>query len=506
MRGTMHIEIRVPGRVRRGHVALARRLESLPASVSLHALPAVELAAARHLMKLENGLLRAAVDAHLPVDRLPADLSIVSGRTVAAGASVVVNLGADLDGDWHVTFDGQAGEQAMVASLARGRLPLVEIRDRTGALAVAGRPGTEQPNVLVTAYADVLVGLGTLLLAALGGRRLSSPAPDLDASDERVALPPGRLHPRSLPVTLARTTAGFLARRVYTTLYRTPHWRVGWRFIEPGQPDVLDLLAHPASGWRDLPDDGHHFYADPFPVVRGDETWLFVEDFDHRVGKGVISVVGFDDQGPVGTPTPVLRHDAHLSFPFVLEHDGEMWMIPETSGAGTVELYRARSFPHRWEREAVLLTGLEASDATVMRHGDRWLMLATVRSGGSFSDTLHAWSADRLTGPWLPHRLDPLLVDIASARPAGRVVARDGRLLRPVQDNRTGYGAALLLTEITRLDDDGFEQTVLASLGTSALWPGRRIHTLNRAGRLEVIDGSAMSARFSRRPRKPGLP
>ena len=130
-------------------------------------------------------------------------------------------------------------------------------------------------------------------------------------------------------------------------------------------------------------------------------------------------------------------------------------------------------------------------------------MLATVRQGGSFSDTLTAWSAERLMGPWTPHPQGPLLVDIASARPGGRVVKRDGRLLRPVQDNRTGYGASMLLTEITRLDDAGFEQRVLADLGPSPQWPGRRLHTLNRAGRLEVVDGSAMSPKF-RRPRQQG--
>ena len=89
----------------------------------------------------------------------------------------------------------------------------------------------------------------------------------------------------------------------------------------------------------------------------------------------------------------------HLSYPFVLEHEGEVWMVPETSAAGTIELYRAEAFPHRWTREAVLVEGVEASDATLVQHDGRWWMLATVRHGGSFSDTLTAWSAERLTGP-----------------------------------------------------------------------------------------------------------
>jgi len=462
------VELRVPTPVRAPHLALAERLEDLPAAVAL-----------------------------VPVDAPGTSTTSTSTATSSAGRVVVDLTDRPVTG-WHPTYDGRSGDAALRASLARGRFPLVEVRDFSGAVVAAGRPGSEQPGSVATAYADVLAGVGTLLLSALAGRPPAAPVPDPvtdPPAGAAVAAAAGQPAPRPLPLTLARRAAGAVARRGYRALYRTPHWRVGWRLLAPGEPDVLDTLEHPEGGWHDLPDDGHHFYADPFPFVHGDETWLFVEDFDHRVGRGVISAVGFDGDGPVGTPSPVLRHDVHLSYPFVLEHGGETWMIPETSAAGRIELHRARSFPHRWERETVLVDGVEASDATVLTHAGRWWMLATVRHGGSCSDTLQAWSATALTGPWTPHPHGPLLVDIAGARPAGRVVVRDGRLLRPVQDNRTGYGAALLVTEVTRLDGDGFDQRVVGGLTASARWPGRRLHTLNRAGPLEVIDGSAMSPR-----------
>jgi hypothetical protein len=123
--------------------------------------------------------------------------------------------------------------------------------------------------------------------------------------------------------------------------------------------------------------------------------------------------------------------------------------------------------------------------------------MATVRDGGgSHSDALHLWSAPCLCGRWIPHRKNPVLIDIGTARPAGRVVERNGRLIRPVQDCRRGYGASLALAEITRLDAECFEQSIIASLEPGKNWPGRRLHTLNRAGRLECIDGSAISFRL----------
>ena len=125
-------------------------------------------------------------------------------------------------------------------------------------------------------------------------------------------------------------------------------------------------------------------------------------------------------------------------------------------------------------------------------------MFATVRDdGGAYSDALYIWSSHDLLGPWQPHRQNPLVVDIATARPAGHIVRRGGKLIRPFQDCHEGYGAALGLAEITQLDDEGFAQRVETMLRPGPFWPGRRLHTLNRSGRLECIDGSASSRRFS---------
>jgi hypothetical protein len=245
-----------------------------------------------------------------------------------------------------------------------------------------------------------------------------------------------------------------------------------------------------------LPDNGKRFYSDPFPVEKDGRLFVFVEDFEHRLDRAVISVVEFDARGPLGTPRPVLDTGSHLSYPFVFEHAGEMWMVPESCTAGTVDLYRAERFPDGWVKQATLVPGVVASDPTLFEHQGRWWMFATVRDGGCYSDALYLWSAPDLLGPWAPHRHNPVLVDLATARPGGRVVRRGNKLIRPFQDCRKGYGRALGLAEIIRLDDDGFEQRVETIIRPGPLWPGRRLHTLNRAGLLECIDGSAVSRKF----------
>jgi hypothetical protein len=172
-------------------------------------------------------------------------------------------------------------------------------------------------------------------------------------------------------------------------------------------------------------------------------------------------------------------------------------MVPESGTARTIDLYRATDFPGRWIKEATLVSDVTASDATLLEINGAWWMLATVQDGGgAYSDALHIWSASTLLGPWLPHKRNPVMIDIASARPAGRIISRHGKLIRPVQDCRQGYGSALGLAEITRLDAERYEQRVDTILRPGPLWPGKRLHTLNRAGSLECIDGSARARRF----------
>jgi hypothetical protein len=123
-------------------------------------------------------------------------------------------------------------------------------------------------------------------------------------------------------------------------------------------------------------------------------------------------------------------------------------------------------------------------------------MFAAVRDGaGSWSDTLSLFSAAKLQGPWQPHPANPILIDKASARPAGAVVLRDGKMWRPVQDCSRGYGTGIGIAEVTRLDETGYSQLVHCMMHSDPSWPGQRFHTLNRAGAFEFIDGSAYSPR-----------
>ncbi len=204
------------------------------------------------------------------------------------------------------------------------------------------------------------------------------------------------------------------------------------------------------------------FWADPFVWSRDERFFVFVEELPYAAGRGRISVLELDTQlRPAGPALPVLEEPHHLSYPFLFEHAGELYMLPEMQQAGRVDLYRCIEFPGRWERVKTLINGQRIADATLIEHDGRWWMFcAAKRRGRRINETLLAFHAPSpLSERWTPHPGNPLVEDFSRARPAGRILVDDaGRLLRPAQDCVRRYGHGLCLNEILTLSPDGYAE------------------------------------------------
>ena len=96
---------------------------------------------------------------------------------------------------------------------------------------------------------------------------------------------------------------------------------------------------------------------------------MFCEEFPYATGKGVISVFALDEAGNPGPTRVVLERPYHLSYPVVFRHEGQIFMMPESSANRTLEIYRAEHFPFRWTLDRVVLSDIELADATRLRMG-----------------------------------------------------------------------------------------------------------------------------------------
>jgi hypothetical protein len=246
-----------------------------------------------------------------------------------------------------------------------------------------------------------------------------------------------------------------------------------------------------STGYQLVVPTTDRFYADPFLVERDGRTFLFFEDFRYAENRALISCLEIAADGTAGPVREVLRCPYHLSYPFLFEHDGELYMIPESKENMSVKLYRATQFPYEWELESVLLENVFAVDATIHHANGKFWMFAGV-SNGKYSncDELSIFFAEDLKGPWKPHPRNPIITDVRRARPAGALFFDQGRLIRPSQDCGKDYGYAIVFSEVLKLNESEYEERPISKITPD--WMARNLctHTYSCSERFEVIDGN----------------
>ncbi len=292
----------------------------------------------------------------------------------------------------------------------------------------------------------------------------------------------------------APVMAKFLLRQEVTRLGRRLRAavlapRTQW-FIALRRREGSRTVATDMAGFRILPMPKGHFYADPFLFPRNGKTYLFFENFDFHAGKADISCMEVDGSGNCGPAETVLVRDYHLSYPFVFEWKGEVYMLPETRGSRRVELYRAAAFPRRWVLERVLMDQVIAVDPTLFEHNKKfWLFVNMAAPGAETTDELHLFYADSPLDEWTPHPSNPVVSDVRHARPGGALFVENGELIRPSQDCSLRYGYALVLNRVEALSETEYRETPVRHIGPEWQKGNLCTHTYSRTDEWEVVDG-----------------
>jgi hypothetical protein len=178
-----------------------------------------------------------------------------------------------------------------------------------------------------------------------------------------------------------------------------------------------------------------------------------------------------------------------MSYPYIVESEGEIYCIPETNRAREISVYKAVEFPYEWQKKGTLLSNVMAIDTTVFQHEGTWWMMFTDRERGGDAN-LYVWYAPDFWGPWKPHMNNPVKSDVRSARPGGTVFYHEGFLYRPAQDcSRTG-GGRTVLNRINRLTPTEFDEEPVVSIEPDRNGPyPEGLHTLSQVGDFTLVDG-----------------
>jgi hypothetical protein len=233
------------------------------------------------------------------------------------------------------------------------------------------------------------------------------------------------------------------------------------------------------------------FWADPYIIRRNDKYYIFIEELIYKHNKGHISVIVMDDKGQYTQPVKVLEKDHHLSYPFLIEDNGELYMIPETSQNNSIELYKCTEFPLKWEFELTLIDNIKALDSTIIFKDGRYWLFANVVSnkGASSLDELFIFSSDKLVSEnWKPHPQNPIISDVKKSRPAGNFFTFKNELYRPSQNCSNRYGYGMKINRVIELSETNYEEKVVDSIYPNWENKIKATHTLSYANNLTVID------------------
>lgn len=373
-------------------------------------------------------------------------------------------------------FNGVPGEIGVMAALANDQELVIDLHDTARpSQPWTARPASVDREVFAASLDGALSCAVELILKALH-EETGSAAPRVRR--RRMSAP--SLGALSSFACATRTVVAKTDRLLDRVSKGSKTWAIGWRLDESAS-----VLDGGESTFRVLSGGTDSYLADPFPFRHEVQDFIFVEQYLYSKNRGCIAVVTTNRNGTANAARIVLDEPHQVSYPFVFEHAGQIWMIPESGAAGDVSLYRAVEFPYQSTREACLIEGIEGYDVTPMPHAEGFWFFICERLWRSSSWNIpNLYHADSLTGSSTPHAARPVLIDARLSRPAGALIHRGGAVLRPVQDCARGYGGAVTFCRIDTLNASEFAQTPVGRIRSGPF----RCHTYNHRSGLEVID------------------
>lgn len=207
--------------------------------------------------------------------------------------------------------------------------------------------------------------------------------------------------------------------------------------------------------------------ADPFLFVKDDTLHLFFEKV--YAGKrewGRIAMTKTTDLVHWTEPVDVLSLSYHLSFPFVFEENGVVYMIPESNEADAVCLYQANDDLTEFTFVRKLVEQPRTKDICfnycdnhILKKDGVYYLFTSVSYRWKYDLELY-YSDDLLNGQFQKHPMSPICQGNEFGRCGGSVIHLDDNYYRITQDCHTRYGENVSVIKI----DDISKETYLESL------------------------------------------
>ena len=259
-------------------------------------------------------------------------------------------------------------------------------------------------------------------------------------------------------------------------------------------------VAFTKKSWRrtilkkgiEIKNPKNRFFADPFIITIDNRTVCFVEDYSYNTKIGSISAIEIFDNNQYKIYEYIIKEPFHMSFPYIFRYKDELYMIPETSKAKSIRLYKCIDFPTKWEYQKDLFKNINATDSMIFYHNNMWWIFFTISiTGKNYNSHLVAYytKSDPINGKWTPHKKNPIINDSTIARNGGILGLNKGLIIRARQRQSFNiYGASLSLAEITELTPELFSEKEICKILPNFLPDIIGVHQIDSNEKYTVYD------------------
>lgn len=268
-------------------------------------------------------------------------------------------------------------------------------------------------------------------------------------------------------------------------ILRSDMWNLG--FVTDDVKDVINsdrLNIH----WMKH-DYKDRWFADPYLLkVTDTQIVVLVEEFCYKIRKGRIAKLVVSRPGYVLQDMKIiLELPTHLSFPVIYEKDGHVYVMPENSKSGSINIYRYNTETERLD--LVNEVGrLPLTDATIVKlhSGEDFVFSTKLPNPNGNELEIYPFDGDSMTMD--ENVLDTVHFPSNIARNAGDAFYVGEQMYRPAQDCNKCYGNGLNIQQVNRVGDK-FEFKTVNEFHSDNADYGLGYHTFNMKNGLIVVDG-----------------
>lgn len=266
-----------------------------------------------------------------------------------------------------------------------------------------------------------------------------------------------------------------------TALY-AESWNVAWR--KKGTGSILKDLVTP---YEVIKNSFRYWAADPFLFQYGNDIYIFAELYDYIECRGGLGYCKWNGK-KFGKWKKIISEEYHLSYPFIFEKNGQIYIMPESGGSGTLYLYKAVDFPNKWEKAGLVRSDVVYGDTSLFDWNGRTYALAyDVQDKAVYK--LLLLDIDDSKKDCMINSVYPS----EHLRPAGKCFNFEDENYRPAQNCMHDYGEGLVFYKF-KIDAEGnYAEEFIQELAPQQLNFTSNIlldgmHTYNSTNQFEVID------------------